>query len=480
MTMRSARWVTLWAMSVAACATSAGGTPRPTVQVQQAVVQHGTSEVSATVVQGAWMQASPLHTRLHVGAQGETYLGVWIDAPMTTQDATRRAPLDVALVVDTSGSMSGEKIHHARLAASSFIDGLAEGDIVSLYSFSSEVTELAPPTVVTATSRAALLQRVASLYAAGGTNLYGGLETATQAAAQAPPTHPVRRVVMISDGRGNIGPATAEALGDLAARATENGTQVTAIGVGLDYDEGTLGALAVRSAGRLYHLESPQQMASILHDELELLGQTVAANAALELDAAPGVVFEGTDNLRVDRQGQRLRVPLGALHGGQHREVLVRVRVPTTRAAGPLQLGTARLAFDDPAAQGARRNQEVALTVTPAPDAETQAASANARVVAMVTRYEAAQSQQRAARLLNEGQAQQAEQELQRAEERLRRAATQYEFADTRVQGQLLRQAASVSAGRAATRRAIAAPSAAATRGASLQNNADAMHSFGY
>jgi Ca-activated chloride channel family protein len=312
----------LLGLSLAACASGASA------QRVALVTQHGVAGDRAE-----WLHGSAMHTRLHVGADGETYLGVWIDTPVTTQGAVQRAPLDVALVVDTSGSMSGEKIHHARVAASSFIDGLAEGDIVSLYSFSSGVTELAPPTVVTATSRAMLLQRVAGLYAAGGTNLYGGLQVATNAAAQAPPTHPVRRVVMISDGRGNIGPASAEELGDLAARATENGTQVTAIGVGLDYDEGTLGALAVRSAGRLYHLEAPQQMATILHDELELLGQTVASNAVIELDAAPGVVFEGTDNLRVDRQDNRLRIPLGALHGGQHREVLVRVRARVTWAA---------------------------------------------------------------------------------------------------------------------------------------------------
>jgi len=467
-------------MSVAACATSAGGTPRGTVRVQQTVVQHGGTVQGLTVAQGQWLQAAPLHTRLHIGADGETYLGVWIDTPASAAGAVQRAPLDVALVVDTSGSMSGAKIHNARLAAASFLDGLAEGDIVSLYSFSSSVTELAPPTVVNADSRAMLLQRVNGLYAAGGTNLYGGLQAATGAAALAPATHPVRRVVMISDGRGNIGPASAEELGDLAARATENGTQVTAIGVGLDYDEHTLGALAVRSAGRLYHLEEPQQMASILHDELELLGQTVASNAVIELVPAQGVVFEGTDNLRVDQQNGRLQIPLGALHGSQHREILVRVRVPTTARVGQMTLGTARFAFDDPAARGTRRQQELALAVENTRDVAAQTASANPRVVAMVTRYEAAQSQQRAARLINEGQAQQAEAELARAEERLRSTATQYNFSDARVQGQLLRQADGVSRGRAATRRAIAAPSPSSTRGASLQNNADAMHSFGY
>ncbi len=478
--MKSVRWMMPLVMSVAACATSAGGTPRGTVRVQQTVVQHGGGGQEFTVAQGQWMQAAPLHTRLHVGADGQTYLGVWIDTPAAPAGAVQRAPLDVALVVDTSGSMSGAKIHNARLAAASFIDGLAEGDIVSLYSFSSGVTELAPPTVVNADSRALLLQRVAGLYAAGGTNLYGGLQAAAGAASQAPPTHPVRRVVMISDGRGNIGPSSAEELGDLAARATENGTQVTAIGVGLDYDESTLGALAVRSAGRLYHLEEPQQMAAILHDELELLGQTVASNAVIELAPAPGVVFEGTDNLRVDQQNGRLQIPLGSLHGAQHREILVRVRVTTARSPGRQSLGVARLAYDDPSARGTRRNQEVGLAVEHTADPAAQTSSANERVVAMVTRYEAAQSQQRAARLINEGQAQAAEAELARAEQRLRSTATQYNFSDARVQGQLLRQAEGVSRGRAATRRAISAPSPASSRGASLQNNADAMHSFGY
>ena len=61
------------------------------------------------------------------------------------------------------------------------------------------------------------------------------------------------------DGRANVGPSSPEALGDLAARGTEDGVQVSAIGVGLDYDERTLGELARRSSGRMYHLEEPSQ-----------------------------------------------------------------------------------------------------------------------------------------------------------------------------------------------------------------------------
>ena len=65
-------------------------------------------------------------------------------------------------------------------------------------------------------------------------------------------------------------------LGVLAANGTENGTQISAIGVGLDYDERTLAALAVQSSGRLYHLEQPEQMAIILAQDVHLLDQTIA------------------------------------------------------------------------------------------------------------------------------------------------------------------------------------------------------------
>ena len=125
------------------------------------------------------------------------------------------------------------------------------------------------------------------------------------------------------------------------------------------------------------------------------------------------------------------------------------------------------------------RSREVPLTVEFVRDNEQSRASANERVTAMVTRFEAAQSQMRAAQALSEGNAAQAEVELQRAEANLRAAASVH-FSDDRVQGQLLRQAQGVSEGRAATRRAASAPSPSTMRGASLQNRSSAMDAYGY
>lgn len=149
-------------------------------------------------------------------------------------------------------------------------------------------------------------------------------------------------------------------------------------------------------------------------------------------------------------------------------------------AEGNRSLGRVQLVYQSPGHVDAPvRSREVALEVEYVSDEARSAASAHERVQAMVTRFEAGAVRTRAAQMINEGQAERAEAELQRAEERLRAAAS-VQFSDERVQGQLLRQAAGVSAGRSAARRAVSAPSAAAVRGASLQNRSSAMDAYGY
>ena len=64
----------------------------------------------------------------------DTFLGVWVDVPDTRP--TTRPPMDLALVVDTSGSMAGAKIENARAAATTLVKNLKDGDIVSLDAFS--------------------------------------------------------------------------------------------------------------------------------------------------------------------------------------------------------------------------------------------------------------------------------------------------------------------------------------------------------
>jgi Ca-activated chloride channel family protein len=308
--------------------------------------------------------------------------------------------------------------------------------------------------------------------------MFAGLQAGEARLAYAPPTHPVRRVVLISDGMANIGPSSPEELGTLAAQGTESGAQVTAIGVGLDYDERTLGALAVRSSGRLYHLDAPGQMAQILQNELHLLSATVAANAYLEVVPAPRVELSGVEGLRVDRNGSAVRVPLGSLYAGQQREILLRARVDAN-TPGAHNLGMARLVFADPSRRDAQHHTELTLQYTVTPDAGAVASSVNERVRAIVATHDAAQAQLRAVTQLNHGNAAQAVATLDHAEAALNAAAA---ASNDAAQRRRLHEAA----GRMRTGRASAAAAArpdappAASRGGAVHMNADAYHSMGF
>lgn len=405
--------------------------------------------------QDSWLGGSPLRARIRVDANGETWVGVWVDAPTQTARARARAPMAVSLVIDTSGSMAGEKIQNARMAAASFIETLSDGDIVSIYGFSNGVVEFAPPTVLSRGSRGGLMQSVQRITAAGGTNMWDGMQVGIERTGRAPATHTLRRVFLISDGHANIGPSDPVSLGNLAAGATEHGTQITAIGVGYDYDQHTLGALAVRSSGRVHHLGRSHQMASILEQELNLLARSVALNAFVEVVPASGVtILEGATSGATIENGC-LRFPLGALHAGQRREVLFRARIDTRRL-GAHPLATAQLRYETPD-ERARREQAVRVSYQVTRDATESAESVAPRVAAMVSDHEAVEAQRRAAALMREGRAQQASVVLRDAQ---RRAELDARAAPAPARARIQRrarelEAASTSAGAARSRAAM-------------------------
>src|SRR5262249_24837670 len=113
-------------------------------------------------------------------SDGSALLGVVIE-PRSEPQTRSRVPL--ALVLDKSGSMSGEKIEHARAASRAIVDALADGDEVSLTQFSNGAELLVPRVRVDAATRTQLRDAIARVDATGGTALYDGLRTGLDALA---------------------------------------------------------------------------------------------------------------------------------------------------------------------------------------------------------------------------------------------------------------------------------------------------------
>lgn len=466
------------------CASTLPLAPEPAGTKQPVVIQVAADPVPAPDPEpdrapqgGAWIGAAGLSDCVLAGSS-ETMLGVWVDVPATARQAAPSSA--VALVVDTSGSMAGTKIQSARSAAMALVDRLSNGDLVGLYSFSDEVQERLPLTLLSSTSRPTFQSAVATFTASGGTNLFEGLRAGERGVFAAPGTHAVKRVVLISDGRANVGPSSPDVLGALASRGSEHGIQVTAVGVGLDYDESTLNALAVRSSGRLYHLTEATEMASILQQEMGLLRATAATGAYVDIVPAPGVEVLGVENVVTTRVNDSVRVPLGSMYAGQHQDMLVRVRVTAAAASGAHPLASVRLHFRDPSDGNVERVQETVARYEVTSDPSAIAARQNARTREIVAVSEANRLTRDAAEKAAKGDVAVAAQELARAEAQLLAKAKAAKDEDERRR--ITASATNITRARKATEAAAAAPPAArpaAARAASLEANQAQMRNMG-
>jgi Ca-activated chloride channel family protein len=367
---------------------------------------------------GPWIGAAT-PSRFVFASSGEQQAAIWVDVPKTGQKT--HVPTALTLVIDTSGSMRGKPIEHAREAARKLVDKLDDGDVVALYTFSDSAEMRVAATTLDSMSRRRIMNVIEELDARGGTNLFDGLNQGGSQLARSGTSHPVRRLVLISDGKATVGPTDLASFGHLADTGFGSGVQITSIGVGIDYDEVTLNTLAVRSSGRLHHVEHSDDLTRVVQKEMDLIDGTMATDAAVEIVAAPGVRLLGADGVNATWGGAgRLRVPVGAMFGGQTRELTVRFMLDE-RKEETRTLLSARLVFKDPHNGGVERVQEALVQSTVTGDEALLQTAGNVRAQNIVATQRAAQLATRATAQLNAGDFRAADLELARAEAELKK-----------------------------------------------------------
>lgn len=272
--------------------------------------------------------------------------------------------LNVALVLDASGSMAGEKLRLARMAAARFVRSLRPQDRACVVSYDHEVTLVAPP-AKPSEGMAKLIERIAS---GGSTNLHGGWLTGARALPAG------GRVILLSDGLANVGELTgAEAMGAAAGDFYRSHEVVTStIGVGNDYDEHLMGAMASQGGGGHYFAHSPDAIA-------EAFSQERFAMSAVALDRVR-LVLDGVEQ------------PLGSLFSGEQRAGVFRMlKVPKTAS---LRYATAEgveveLALKAPKKLAVSHEATAEALTAQASDFEGRAISVRSREVAQAAAAEA-------------------------------------------------------------------------------------------
>jgi Ca-activated chloride channel family protein len=204
--------------------------------------------------------------------------------PRTQSEQIQAPPLNVCLVLDRSTSMKGEKLDVARRATIQIMKNLRSQDIFSVVAFSDKAEVVIPSTLHLEHNKMEALIRL--LQPAGATEIYNSLETGLAQIRQNMEPSRVNHLILLTDGHTyGDEPASLQ----LAKEAAAQGIGMSCMGIGNDWNDIFLDALASRTGGNCAYIANPKDIQRLLLDKFKSLANIFADDVILDFKTQPGV-----------------------------------------------------------------------------------------------------------------------------------------------------------------------------------------------
>ncbi|HYN01344.1 MAG TPA: VWA domain-containing protein, partial [Vicinamibacteria bacterium] len=268
---------------------------------------------------------------IRAGSRSRRFLCAEIQAP-EAPNRPGRLPVNLAFVLDRSGSMGGDKIAHAREAVLQGILCLRDEDRFSVVAYDDHVQVVVPTTHATAEAREAASRAVAGIASRGQTDLEGGWRRGCEQVVEHLSAEAVGRCLLLTDGLANAGVTDH---GEIERRCTEwRGRRVatSTFGVGAHFDETLLRRMADAGGGNFEFIESGVQIADFMASEVGEALSITAREAVLVVEAGEGALVESLNDFPCRQAGNAWRIEIGSLFGGQSRNPVLRVTLPAGEA----------------------------------------------------------------------------------------------------------------------------------------------------
>ena len=293
-------------------------------------------------------QENPVYLKASIRAVGEV-------------DKESQLPINLALVVDRSGSMAGPNIEYARHALMETLSRLSEKDIVSLITYGSEVNTIfgAQP-LEGLPNRNILIQQIE---AEGGSAQHEALNVAAAQLRRNLKEGSINRLVYMTDGQATSGPRERDDFIRLSESFSREGISISTIGLGEAFDEDLLKQMAEIGGGNFYFANAGNALLGAFLQEVQRLNTVVANNVSVVIRFTSGIKPEEIMGRTGEISGRTVSIPLGQLLNNESAFVLVSATIPARNTfSNQLNVAEAILTYE-PAGEKPKRVVQVSSSV---------------------------------------------------------------------------------------------------------------------
>ncbi len=335
------------------------------------------------------------------GGEGvKNYLRVALQGCKPEPNQTR-TPVNVAFVIDRSGSMGGMPIAQAREAAIMAANRLLPSDIAAVVIFDHAVDVLVPAQPVTDPST--FTDQIRLVTARGSTAIHAGVLVGAAEVAKNKDAHRLNRVVLLSDGQANVGPSRPDDFAVLGRALLSQGISVSTIGLGMRYNEDLMLQLARASDGNHAFARDPSDLITIFNKEFDDVLGSCAQTVSVDIELKPGVKAVRALSRDGVIEGQTAKFTFNQIYAATEHYVLVEVELDKALATdGEQELGVVKVAYTAPDSDARQSLDATIRGRFTASDAEVKA-GVDAKVAEAVVEQVTRERAQRAVTLQDQG-----------------------------------------------------------------------------
>jgi len=198
-----------------------------------------------------------------------------------------RSPLDIALVIDRSGSMSGKPLETAKECAIRIVNGLRLEDRVAIVTFDDKVNVV--QALTSAIDAQKIINEIKGISSGGSTDLFAGWEEGAKQLAPFTKKERIARVILLSDGQANHGLIDENEIFSRVSKIAGAGITTSTIGLGHGFNESLLAGMAKNGEGAANFGQAADDLDEAFEQQFAILSNTFLRQVELKVQGGSDV-----------------------------------------------------------------------------------------------------------------------------------------------------------------------------------------------